>query len=319
MRVGMLYFLSVLLFDRNRLDDRKKTIELQHEAISIATELSMTSLLERVLFKREILKAKNGKVQGFVMSANTQGRASVEDILTKAEAIKFSAEKIRRTFEEDSAANLPVEIDRWLPESEFVHDQLFHQLDPLLSEGGSVLELDAGTGRLSRLLLDRYSQIEMVLLDFSLTMLDRVPSNLSGYEDRYRIEHRDFFVDEPFPCSGVSAVVSAFALHHGTTHDVYRSVYRRIFEVLKPNGMFANIDHVAGSTRRLTIENASAWREFLDKDIELPTDQFLLGSFAEDHPLPVSRHFAMMSEAGLKDLDVVWKKAIFALYVGSKP
>ena len=168
------------------------------------------------------------------MAAKKQNRASVAEILTKAETMKFSAEKIRRTFEDDSAANLPVEIDRWLPESEFVHRQLFHLLDPLLGEGGRVLDLGAGTGRLSKLLLDRYSQIEVVLLDFSQTMLKRVPGNLSGYEDRYRIEHRDFFDEEPLPGSDASAVVSAFALHHGTTGEVYRSVYRRIFDVLKP-------------------------------------------------------------------------------------
>lgn len=252
------------------------------------------------------------------MSASKQRRASVEEILTRAESIKFSPEKIKRTFEEDSTANLPVEIDRWLPDSEFVHAQLFHLLDPLLGQGGSVLDLGAGTGRLSKLLLDRYSQIEVVLLDFSKTLLDRVPGNLSGYEDRYRIVHRDFFDEGPFPVSEVLAVVSAFALHHGTTDQAYRTVYRHIYDVLKPGGVFANIDHVAGSTRQATIENASVWREFLDTDAELPTDDFLLGSFAEDHPRPVSRHFEMMSEVSFMELDVVWKKAIFALYSGSK-
>ena len=37
--------------------DREKAIEQQDEAISIATELVMKPLLERVLAKREILKA----------------------------------------------------------------------------------------------------------------------------------------------------------------------------------------------------------------------------------------------------------------------
>ena len=48
------------IFSSNRArtsDDREKAIELQDEAISIATELGMKPLLERVLAKREILKA----------------------------------------------------------------------------------------------------------------------------------------------------------------------------------------------------------------------------------------------------------------------
>jgi len=45
------------LFDRNAPDDREKAVELQDEAIAIATELGMQPLLERVLSQRKILKA----------------------------------------------------------------------------------------------------------------------------------------------------------------------------------------------------------------------------------------------------------------------
>ena len=48
---------SDLLLDRNAPGDREKAVELQDEAIAIATELGMKPLLERVLAKREILKA----------------------------------------------------------------------------------------------------------------------------------------------------------------------------------------------------------------------------------------------------------------------
>ena len=46
-----------MLLERNASGDREKAIELQDEAISIAQELGMKPLLERVLAKREILKA----------------------------------------------------------------------------------------------------------------------------------------------------------------------------------------------------------------------------------------------------------------------
>ena len=46
-----------MLLDRDEPGDREKATELQDEAISIAQELGMKPLLERVLAKREILKA----------------------------------------------------------------------------------------------------------------------------------------------------------------------------------------------------------------------------------------------------------------------
>ena len=49
--------LSEILIERNAPGDRDKATELQDEAISIAQELGMKPLLERVLAQREILKA----------------------------------------------------------------------------------------------------------------------------------------------------------------------------------------------------------------------------------------------------------------------
>ena len=46
-----------MLQKRNDPGDHDRVIELQDEAIAIATELSMKPLLERVLAQREILKA----------------------------------------------------------------------------------------------------------------------------------------------------------------------------------------------------------------------------------------------------------------------
>jgi hypothetical protein len=41
------------------------------------------------------------------------------------------------------------------------------------------------------------------------------------------------------------------AIHH-LEHERKRSLYRELFEVLEPGGMFANFEHVASSTHRLT-------------------------------------------------------------------
>jgi hypothetical protein len=46
-----------MLLDRNAPGDREKITKLQDEAITLATELDMKPLLERVLAQREILKA----------------------------------------------------------------------------------------------------------------------------------------------------------------------------------------------------------------------------------------------------------------------
>jgi len=46
-----------MLLDRAEPGDRKKTVELQDEALDITQELGMRSLTERILARREILRA----------------------------------------------------------------------------------------------------------------------------------------------------------------------------------------------------------------------------------------------------------------------
>ena len=46
-----------MLFGIHESDDREKATELQDEAIAIATDLGMKPLTERILARREILKA----------------------------------------------------------------------------------------------------------------------------------------------------------------------------------------------------------------------------------------------------------------------
>ena len=45
------------LLQRNDQDDREKAMSLLDESLAISTELGMRPLMERVLSKREILKA----------------------------------------------------------------------------------------------------------------------------------------------------------------------------------------------------------------------------------------------------------------------
>jgi hypothetical protein len=62
------------------------------------------------------------------------------------------------------------------------------------------------------------------------------------------------------------------AIHH-LEHERKRSLYREVFEVLRPGGMFANFEHVASSTHRLHVAFFEAIVEPLEH--EDPSDRLL--------------------------------------------
>lgn len=169
---------------------------------------------------------------------------------------------------------------------------------------GRVLDLGSGDGRLLALLQAGRVQMRGVGLDFSQLMLNAARGRLAG--DR-RIELVEHDLAEPLPDLGrFDAVVSSFAIHH-LEHERKRGVYREVFELLEPGGVFANFEHVASPTERLHRAFFAAIDEPLEH--EDPSDRLL--------DVPTQLHW--LSAIGFQDVDCYWKWLEMALLIGVRP
>ena len=103
---------------------------------------------------------------------------------------------------------------------------------------GHVVDLGAGTGGLSEVLLERDEVGTVELLDVDPEMLGRARSRLERFGDRARFTLRSY--DEPFePCDAFAASLS---LHHLPTLDGKATLFQRAFEALRPGGVLVNAD-----------------------------------------------------------------------------
>jgi tRNA (cmo5U34)-methyltransferase len=165
-----------------------------------------------------------------------------------------------------------------------------------------ILDLGSGGGRLLALVKAARPDAEFVGLDFSPTMLQTLRKTFAG-ESKVTIVSHDFGnvmpVMEPF-----DAVISSFAIHH-VSNLRKRALYREIFELLAPNGVFCNLEHVASVSPHLHAEFLRAI------------------SCAEEDPsnklLDVETQLAWLREIGFVDVDCHWKWRELALLVGVKP
>lgn len=167
---------------------------------------------------------------------------------------------------------------------------------------GRVLDLGTGDGRLLARARDRCPFDAAVAVDFSPTMLAAARQRFAGDPSVTVLAHD---LDEPLPSSlgTFDLVVSSFAIHH-VDDERKRALYREVFNLLSPGGMFANLEHVASATPALhdALMAATGWPED-------PSNQLT----------PVEVQVDWLRAIGFVDVDCFWKWRELALFAGWKP
>lgn len=167
-----------------------------------------------------------------------------------------------------------------------------------------ILDLGTGDGRLLALLKTDRLQVESIAIEFSHTMLDAAKQRFAGDEKVTTIEHN---LDNSLPELGsFDAVVSSFAIHH-LPHDRKRSLYAEIFNLLEPDGIFCNLEHVSSPTP--TLHKYFRARIGVAEEPEDPSNKLL----------DVETQLKWLREIGYTDVDCYWKWLELALLVGVKP
>jgi SAM-dependent methyltransferase len=168
-----------------------------------------------------------------------------------------------------------------------------------------VLDIGTGDGNVLALVLAARPGAGAVGLDFQPEMLDRARERFSGID---AVEIREHDLDNPLPADlgEFDLVVSGFAIHH-LVPERQRALYGEIFGVLRPGGVFANVEHVASSTPARHLE-------FL----------YAIGYGPEgDDPsnklVPVASHLAWLEEFGYADSECLWKWRELAVVTAWKP
>jgi SAM-dependent methyltransferase len=138
---------------------------------------------------------------------------------------------------------------------------LMHRLiDATLPSVEAVVDLGCGDGALAASVLARHPSARACLIDFSAAMLDRARERFRASTSavsllRLDLSDRDWTQHltlnrEP------DLIVSGFAIHH--LDDARKQeLYREVFDLLKPGGLFINLEHVAPASalgRRLFDE-----------------------------------------------------------------
>ena len=167
-----------------------------------------------------------------------------------------------------------------------------------------ILDLGCGNGHLLALLLAHCDKATGVGLDFSPTMLREAEARFAG-EPRVKLVMHD--LDASLPNLGTFDVIaSSFAIHH-CIDERKRDIYREVWNLLEPGGMFCNLEHVASPTAEVHKRFLEAMN--ISSEEEDPSNKLL----------DVETQLRWLRDIGYKDVDCFWKWRELALLIGRKP
>jgi tRNA (cmo5U34)-methyltransferase len=164
-----------------------------------------------------------------------------------------------------------------------------------------ILDIGSGSGRLMDLCLLKCPGAKGVALDFSPAMLEKLKERYKNEKQVEIIEH-DLNNPLPFETESFDVVVSSFAIHH--VNDKRKlELYKEVFDIIKEDGIFCNLEHVSSPTENLH----KRFFEILDADED--GENILLG---------VETQVKWLKEIGFQDADCYWKWRELALLIGKK-
>ena len=190
------------------------------------------------------------------------------------------------------------------------------------------LDLGAGDGAMSELMLSLNPLAEAVLVDFSEPMLARAEHRLAGGSARWQIVRGD--LSDPgwhasLSADGYGAAVSAFAIHHLPAARK-RALFAELHGLLEPGAIFVNMDYVAidGPLRGLWEEQllanaVRAERERGGERSEAELERDLFADDEDDRPDSTEDQVCWLREAGFEQVEVNFKWAEAAIFGAVKP
>jgi len=179
-----------------------------------------------------------------------------------------------------------------------------------------VLDLGAGTGLLSSLVLEHCPAATVTLADVSTAMLEQAKVRLGSYEDRCLFVAADYQIS--LPEGRFDAIISALSIHH-LEAGAKRSLFERVFERLAPGGLFINADQVLGETPEIDARLCATWVGAVRESGIAPEAMWAAFERTKvDRMSPLNPQLEWLREIGFREVACWFQHYSFVVFSGRK-
>ncbi|WP_231571248.1 class I SAM-dependent methyltransferase [Gordoniibacillus kamchatkensis] len=178
-----------------------------------------------------------------------------------------------------------------------------------------ILDLGAGTGLFSGMVLQKYPHAQLTLMDLSEKMLEGARQRFRQFDNVHYVvgDYSSFAFSESY-----DIVVSSLSIHH-LTHLAKQQLFATIHRLLLDGGIFVNADQVAGRTPQSDIYYRQRWLKSIN---ESGLSQEAIDAAVERRKVDINAkledQLIWMEQAGFRDVDCMYKYLDFAVFFGRK-
>lgn len=193
------------------------------------------------------------------------------------------------------------------------------------------LDLGCGDGILGRTLFSNWPDSKGIFVDYSEPMIEAAKSKCGEYQNQATFIVKDFGSNNWIKSiSGnipVDVVVSGFAIHHQDDNNKQR-LYKEIFDkILKPGGVFLNIEQVASPTVEIEKMFDEFFLDHMERFQQNSNSNISIEKIAEEYYkdkdqnilAPVGDQCDWLKEIGFRNVDCYFKTFELAIFGGIKP
>jgi tRNA (cmo5U34)-methyltransferase len=170
------------------------------------------------------------------------------------------------------------------------------------SKSIEILDLGCGTGLELERVFKLYNEVRVTAIDLSEKMLDKLKEKLKEKLSDLNIICASYF-DVDFGIEAYDYIISTYSLLH-FNRDKKLSLYKRLYDSLKPGGKFIYGDY--------TAENIEKEKFYLEENKRIRQEQGIESGFYHyDTPFAVETELDLFKKAGFKNIAIhkQWENA----------
>ena len=183
-----------------------------------------------------------------------------------------------------------------------------------------VLDVGCGAGNYTLKLLHRLPNIDVTLVDLSEPMLDRAVERIGALSSGEITAIQGDIREIDLGVERFDIVLAAAVLHHLRDESEWESVFRKLYDAIRPGGSFWVFDLVEHS---LPVIQELMWERYGEYLVDFKDEAFrdLAYSYIiqEDTPRPLLFQVDMMRKVGFIDAVVLHKNICYAAFGAVKP